>query len=357
MSEVLKKIDYQLPNFLQECVSSSDLIHMVQLNDLTNQRFNHITIIGKYSEILSQQNNNIHKTNHVVNSQLTSIYLEKEIEQEHLRPNHSIYSYKYNIIENNDNVLDGMLKCKSTDITSETNEKGSDDFYILVNTANEKERFNVYAYTKEKSNHVPDCYYQCLVFIGKLINPSPYKLEDVENFEITNEIKLNDKFKQFLTTFPKLCILHNDTGKKIFYINLFENNPKLINKFIRKEDNYDIEEFRPQLNKIWEKQLLDDNYILCDDEEYNSIIHKLEETHNNFLNGFVKIGTLLDTSNKKSELNVDTVVNLYMLINSEPELQGSLWIFELKDDGSGKTNNDINYLPIQSMTKIGCVYI
>jgi hypothetical protein len=342
MSELLEKIDYQLPLFLQECVLYSDLVHMVQLNDLKNQRFNHITFIGKYSEILTQQNDNIYKMNQVVKSQLTSIYLEKKIENEHLRPNHSIYGYKYNLIENKDDVLNGMLKCG--------------DFYVLVNTMNEKEKFNVYAYTSEKSNHVPDCYYQCLVFIGKIINPAPYKIEDIEIFEKTNNITFNDKFKHFLTTQPKICGLNNETGKKLFYINLFGNNPKLNKKFTRTEEKYDIEEFRPRLNKIWEKQLLDEKYNSEEDEEYNIIMHQLEELNNEFLNGFIKIGTILDETNKGSQLTADTVIELFMLINAEPELQGTLWIFELKDDGSGKTNDDINYLPIQNMTKIGCVY-
>ena len=357
MAEILEKIEYQIPNYLQECVLSSDLIHMVQLNDLTNQRFNHVTIIGKYSEILTEQNDNIYKMNNFVKSEITSIYLEKKIDQDYLRPNHSIHNYKYNLIENKNDVLNGMLKCKSVDFTLEKNLRDSDNFYILVNTTNEKEKFNVYAYTNEKSNNVTNCDYQCLVFIGKIVNPSPYKIEDVEIFEKTNNFKLNDKFKKFLITSPKLCVLNNETGKKIFYINLFGNNPKLINKFTKTDNKYDIEEFRPQLNKIWEKQLLDEKYNSSDDEEYNIIIHKLEEMNNSFLNGFIKIGTLLDMTNKQSQIIVDTLCDLYMLINSEPENQGTLWIFELKDDESGKTNNDINYLPIQSMTKIGCVYI
>jgi hypothetical protein len=356
MSEILEKIEYQLPVFLQECVLFSDLVHMVQLNDLKNQRFNHITFIGKYSEILSQQSENIYKMNQIVKSQITSIYLEKKIENDYIRPNHSIYSYKYNLIENKDDVLDGMLKCGSNSFGLQTDPTGSGDFYILVNTINQQEKFNVYAYTSEKSNHIPDCYYQCLVFIGKIINPAPYKLEDIEIFEKTNDLCFDEKFKNFLTTQPKICGLNNETGKRIFYINLFGNNPKLNKKFSRKEDRYDIEEFRPKLNKIWEKQLLDENYNSEEDEEYNIIMHQIEELNNEFLNGFIKIGTIFDDTNKESQYKTDTIIELYMLINAEPELQGTLWIYELKDDGSGKTNDDINYLPIKSMTKIGCVY-
>ena len=377
MAEILEKIEYKLPVFLQECVLYSDLIHMVQLNDLKNQRFNHITFIGKYSEILTQQNESIYKINEVVKSQVTSIYLEKKIENDNLRPNHDIYSYKYHLIENNDDVLKGMLKCgmttpkhdsetpESNASTLQSDPKGVGEFYILVNTLNEKEKFNVYAYTREKSNHVPDCYYQCLVFIGKLINPSPYKIEDIEIFEKINNLCFNDKFKNFLTTQPKICGLTNETGKKIFYINLFGNNPKLNKKFTRKEDKYDIEEFRSQLNKVWENQLLDENYKSEEDEKYNIIMHNLEEMNNEFFNGFIKIGTILDNTHMGrntepfkhgSQLTADTIVELYLLLNSEPDLQGTLWIYELRDDGSGKTNEDINYLPIQSMTKIGCVY-
>lgn len=356
MSELLEKIDYELPLFLQECILYSDLIHMVQLNDLKNQRFDHITFIGKYSEILTQQNKSIYKINEVINSQVTSVYLEKKIDNEYLRPNHSIHNCKYNLIENKDDILNGMLKCKINSSGLQTNNVISNDFYILVNTINETEQFNVYAYTSEKSNHVHDCYYQCLVFIGKIINPAPYKIDDIENFEKINNFTFNDKFKNFITTQPKICVLHNEINKNIFYINLFGNNSKLCNEFTINKDKYDIEEFRPLLNKIWLKQLLDNTYNSKEDEEYNIIMQQIDEFNNTFFNGFIKIGTILDETNKNSKLNVDTVIELYMLINTKSDLQGSLWIFELKDDGSGKTKDDINYLPIKSMTNIGYIY-
>jgi hypothetical protein len=355
MSEVLHKINYELPVFLQECIKYSDLIHMVQLNDLKNHRFNHITFIGKFSEILNNQQENIFKMNQIIESKITSIYLEKKIDNEYLRPNHSIYNYKYQLVDNKDDILNGMLKCGSDAFGNETNPTGSGDFYILVNTKNEKDKYNVYAYTYEKSNNVSDCYYHCLVFIGKLVNVAPYKIEDVDFFEKANNLKLSNKLKNYLLTQPKICGLNNETGKKLFYINLFGNNQTLNNKFTNNVSSYNLEEFRPRLNKIWENQILDDNYKPEEDENYKKIIQDLEEFKNNFKNGFIEIGAIIDESFKQSPKEVDKQIKLFMLINADDDLQGTLWIYDLNKDPTGKNEEYIDYLPRESLTNIGCV--
>jgi hypothetical protein len=341
MTEILQKIDYQLPVFLQECINFSDLIHMVQLNDLKDQKFNHISIIGKFSEILTQQQDNIFQMNKVIKNKVTSLFLDKKIDKNYLRPNHSINNYDYDVLTNNEEVLYGMLKCN--------------DFYILVNTLDEKLKYNVYAYAKDKSNHELDCNYQCLVFIGKIVNVSPYKIEDVEIYEKMNNLRLCDKFKNFLTTKPKIFGINNDNNRKLFYINLFNDSNNIKNKFTRSEDKFDLEEFRPRLNKIWEKQLIDDNYKHDEDDQYLQLMKELEDAKNNFLNGFIHIGTILDKSNMHNQKGIDNQIKIYFLINSDDENQGTLWIYDLSEDPSGKTNDYIDYLPVESMTKIGCV--
>ena len=90
-----------------------------------------------------------------------------------------------------------------------------------------------------------------------------------------------------------------------------------------------------------------------------SRVNKIELDSNNFLNGFMKIGTIDNQKFNFSELNQDLVLELYLLLNvsaeQKEELEGTLWVYQLSDPGDSN-NKDIHYLPIRKMFNLGKIY-
>ena len=188
---------------LKESVLFSDFVHMVQLQDILGQQFNQITLIGNYSKILKEQQQNIYNINTTMKSSVTSLFLNKKVDTDKFRPNHTSTYYNYTVVDNFNELFNGMIKCN--------------DFYILVNTENEDIKYSVYAIAKEKSFHTIGVEYCCFVFIGKIINPSPYSMEELEIFEKFNNFTLSSKVKEYLSTHPK--IYYFNLTKKILYYN------------------------------------------------------------------------------------------------------------------------------------------
>jgi hypothetical protein len=87
--------------------------------------------------------------------------------------------------------------------------------------------------------------------------------------------------------------------------------------------------------------------------------HKIDLESNNFLNGFMKIGTIDNQKFNFSEFNQDLVLELYLLLNvsteQKEELEGTLWVYQLSDPGDSN-NKDIHYLPIRKMCNLGKIY-
>ena len=333
MTDLLNSIHYELPTLLKESVVVSDLVHMVQLQDIFEKKFNHITFIGKYSEILKDQSDLIYKMNNSIKVNICSLFLNNQVDNNLFRPNHTTNLYKYEICDDFKQLYNGMIKCN--------------DFYILINTENEDLKYNVYATTEAQSDHL-NVKYCCLMFIGKIINPTPYKNDEVELFEKLNNFQLSVKCKEYLLNNPK--IYHSNITNKIYFINLFGNFPDLGKKFDRLEDKYDLEHYRSLLNEIYEKQLLDEKYDHTKDNVYNDICDNMANEYKNFYNGFIKLGTIINNSEK------NIIVDIFILLNAEETLQGSIWINENLPDIDNKTEDFINYLPVKKMVKVGKLF-
>ena len=334
--ELLESLKYELPSLMKQSVLFSDFVHMVQLQDIMGQQFNQITLIGNYSKILREQQNNIYSINTMIKANLTSLFLNKKGAHNKFRPNHTTNYFEYEVVDDFKQLFNGMIKCN--------------DFYILVNTENENIQYNVYAMAKEKSVHTPDIEYCCFVFIGKLINPAPYTKEEIELFEKINTLSLSSKVKEYLLVHPKIYYLY--LTKKIYFINLFGNFGKLSVKFNNNENNYSLEHFRPLLNEMFEKQIIEPNFDFSKDESYQKIIANLENETNNFYNGFMKIGTIVDETHQ----NLNVKVEIYLLLNSDEEHQGTVWINENMPDPTDKTDDFINYLPFKDMKKVTSLF-
>ena len=334
--ELLDSINYELPKMMKESVLFSDFVHLVQLQDIVGQQFNQITLIGNYSKILKDQQNNINSVNKHIKANVTSLFLNKKAEYNKFRPNHTTNYYDYEVVDDFSQLFNGMIKCN--------------DFYILVNTENEDIKYGVYAIAKEKSVHTIGMEYCCFVFIGKIINPTPYTKEEIELFEKFNTVSLSTKVKEYLLNHPKIYYLY--LTKKLYFINLLGNFPKLSIKFNNNENNYSLEHFRPLLNEMFEKQIIEPDFNFSKDEAYQTLISNLENENNNFYNGFIKIGTIVDETHK----NLNVKVEIYLLLNADEEHQGTVWINENMPDPTEKTNDFINYLPFKDMKKVASLF-
>jgi hypothetical protein len=330
--QLLESIDYELPLMIKESVLFSDFIHMVQLQDIIGQQFNQITFIGNYSKILKEQQNNIYSINKSMKANVTSLFLNKKTDYNKFRPNHSSIYFDYEVVDDFNHLFDGMIKCN--------------DFYILINTENEDIKYGVYSIAKEKSLHALGVEYCCFVFIGKIINPTPYTKNEIELFEKFNTLSLSSKLKEYLLNHPKIYYLN--LTKKLYFINLFGSFPKLSIKFDKNENNFNLEHFRPLLNEMFEKQIIEPDYDFSKDESYGNLMKDLEQETNNFYNGFIKIGTIVDETHK----NLNVRVEIFLLLNSDETTQGTIWINENMPDPTDKTEDFINYLPFKDMKKV-----
>jgi hypothetical protein len=338
-----KQNEFALSEYLKESILYSDLIHINQLNDIKNQEYNHISFIGNYSELLGKSFPTLKNQNTVVEDKLNFVYLSKNINISEFKPIHTPYSFPCKYVENLESVFDGMINYKN--------------YYILLNTNNKKLELNVYTNTKGNSM---DCDYYFLVLIGKIVNSLPYKKEEIVNFATKYNLKLSSSFIYYLENSLKIFGLEMDKIKKIYYlnlngdVNLLKNLEKTFNKL--NKTTFDLEEYRKPLLEFWEKTILNEE---TEEDKLNLI--KLREEINfkteNFLNGFMKIGTIDNQKFNFSELNQDLVLELYLLLNvseEDKDLEGTIWVYQLSDPGNC-VNKDLHYLPITKMTNIGSI--
>jgi len=344
-----KQNGFVLSDYLKETILYSDLIHLNQLNDIKNQEFNHISFIGNYSDLLGKSFPSLKNENTVIESKLNFVYLNKDLSKlneslKEFKPNHTPYSFPYKYVENLESVFDGMVKCN--------------DYYILLNTSDKKLELNVYAYTK---GNAMDCDYYFLVLIGKIINPLPYKKEEISNFVNKYNLNLSPTFINYLENSLKIFGLQMDKNKKIYYLNLnFEDTStttlqKQFDK--RNKNNFDLEEYRKPLLEFWEKTILNEE---TEEDKINlqKIRDEIKIKTDNFLNGFMKLGTIENQKFNFSELNQDLVLELYLLLNvseEDKDLEGTIWVYQLSDPGNC-INKDIHYLPITKMLNIGKIF-
>ena len=332
--------EFVLSDYLKESILYSNLINLNQLNDIKNQEFNHVSFIGEYSDLLGRSFPNLKNENLVIEDKLNFVYLNKKINQPEFKPNHSPYTFPCKYVENLDSVFNGMVLCK--------------DYYILLNTSNKKIELNAYAYTKGTTK---ECEYYFLVLIGKIINPLPYKKEEIDNFINKYNLSLSPNLVEYFQNSLKIFGLETDKIRKIYYLNLnCDNNNFSLQKPFDKlnKNNFDLEKYRKPLLEFWEKTILNEET----EEDKNNLKKMREEIKNdtdNFLNGFMKIGTIDNQKFNFSELNQDLVLELYLLLNAPEDLQGTIWIYQLSDPGNC-VNKDIHYLPITKMLNIGNIY-
>jgi hypothetical protein len=340
-----KNNNFTISEYLKEAILYSNLIHLNQLNDIKNQEFNHVSFIGNYSDLLGISYPNLKNQNMIIEDKLNYVYLSKNGDNNlvEFKPNHTPFSFPCKYVENLESVFDGMVKCNN--------------YYILLNTSNEKLELNVYAYTK--GNAMNSDYY-FLVLIGKLISPLPYKNEEVNSFITKYNLNLSPIFIDYLQNSFKIFGLEMDKIKKIYYLNLHNESSSmdsLRQQFDKKnKSNFDLEEYRKPLLEFWEKSILGEE-TEEDKNNLNKLRHEIKIKNDNFLNGFMKIGTIDNQKFNFSELNQDLVLELYLLLNvsdADKELEGTIWVYQLSDPGNS-SNKDIHYLPITKMLNIGSI--
>jgi hypothetical protein len=335
--------EYVLPDELKSSLVLNDFIHLNQLNDIKNEEFNHICFIGKYSKLIrNQEKYEFLKNKNVVFRDLKNqIFLTKDLNKDEFKPIHTPYSFPCKVVSSFDDVYNGFITYEQ--------------YYILLNTDNNELKYNVYIINK---NHCKETNadYLFFVLIGKIVSPVSYSLEELCSFEQKYNLKLNEQIKQFITTQMRVLTLNIDGKQKIFHLNL-NGNPELYTHlskpFSNKGESYDLEQFRKPLLKLWQRNIIGENV----DDEVEVIRAIIADSEQQFLDGFMKIGTLENENFKnygivKREHNL--LVELYMLLNSEND-QGSIWIYHVNEPGNSEFS-DINYLPIKRMFKIGSIF-
>jgi hypothetical protein len=214
------------------------------------------------------------------------------------------------------------------------------------------------------SNKSPEgIHYIFMVFIGKIFNPKPYKESEIISFEQTHNLKLSEKLKSHLLHNNKFFGLDIEGNKKIYHLNL--NGKDNLYTYLHKPfdkhekdklnvERFDLEKYRKPLMDFWEKKLLEED--TPEDYAQNELVNeqiKLDTA--NFLNGFMKIGTVENYQFKFSKDKTDLVLEMYVLLNGPQELEGTLWIYQLSHPPNGILG-DPTYLPIRKMMKIGDIY-
>jgi hypothetical protein len=197
-----------------------------------------------------------------------------------------------------------------------------------------------------------------MVYIGHIFNPKSYKESEIARFEQKNNLKLSDKLVSHLLNNNKFFGLDIEGNKKLYYLNLNgkDNLYKYLSKPFDKNENdkFDLEKYRKPLMDFWEKKLLEE----ATEEDYaeNELVkEQIKVESENFLNGFMKIGTVENYQFKFSQDKTDLVLEIYLLLNGPKELEGTVWIYQLSHPSNGILG-DSTYLPIRKMMKIGDIY-
>jgi len=337
--------DYKIPDFLIEASRFNDLIHLNQLNDIKNQEFNHFCFIGSYSKLFKKKYDLLKNKNDVFRDLKNQIFLTNDLGKDEFKPVHTPFSFPCKVVKSFDDVYNGLIIY--------------DQYYILVNTDDDILRYNVYTINKNTCKET-NSEYLFFVLIGKIINPVPYKLENVNEFELKYNLKLSSDVKKVLSSQIKTLILNlgEDNKQKIFYLNLNGNADlyKHLDKkttLLENQESNDLETFRKPLLKIWQQKLLGEE---IDQLKLDSIREEVKNKMDHFFDGFLKIGTI-ENENYKNIGFTDIsehklVVELYMLLNTNDENQGTLWLYHINEPGNANIK-DINYLPIMKIFKIG----
>ena len=342
-----KTNDYSLPPELKIAAQFNNLIHLNQLNDIKNQDFDHICFIGNYTNLFKTTHELLKIPNTVFRNLKNQVFLTKDLNCDEFKPVHTPYLFPSTFVNSFDEVFCGMVKL--------------DDYYILLNTEDNELQYNIYTMNKNHCN-TTDTDYLFFVFIGKIINPAPYTIDEVNQFENRHNLKLSEKIKEYLTKSVKVVTLNMDGYKKIFYLNLLGKNENLSKSFDKEiKDSYDLEHYRKPLLKLWQSTILDDELDkITLENNLNKIRTNINAENDIFLNGFIKIGTI-ENENYKSltfkdeKSNTNLVVEVYMLLNSSYENQGTLWIYHLNEPGTANIT-DIHYLPLTRIFKIGTIF-
>jgi len=327
---------------LKEAIAFSENIYMNQLNDIKNQEYNHVSFLGKYTDFLNKEDPKLSMSNTVIEDSLNFVYLDKQINELEFKPNHTPFKFPWKYVPNLDDTFNGMIK--------------QNDYYIVLNAEDKSKIGNVYA---SNSNKSPDgVNYIFMVFIGHIFNPKPYKESEIAGFEQKHNLKLSDKLVSHLLNHNKFFGLDIEGNKKIYHLNLNgkDNLYKYLSKPFDKNENnkFDLEKYRKPLMDFWEKKLLEE--ATPEDFAENELVkEQIKVDSENFLNGFMKIGTVENYQFKFSQDKTDLVLEIYLLLNGPKELEGTVWIYQLSHPLNGILG-DSTYLPIRKMMKIGDIY-
>jgi hypothetical protein len=102
--------EYTLPEYLKETVTFSNFIHVNQLNDIKNQIYNHITFIGNYTDLFNTEHKQLKYENKVLTNDINFVYLDKELNTNEFKPNHTPFKFQSKYVQNLDDVFNGMVK-------------------------------------------------------------------------------------------------------------------------------------------------------------------------------------------------------------------------------------------------------
>ena len=239
-----KANNYSVPAYLKTAAQFNNLIHLNQLNDIKNQDFDHVCFIGNYTNLFKNTHELLKIPNTVFRNLKNQVFLTKDLKSDEFKPVHTPYSFPSKLVNSFDEVFSGMIKFEQ--------------YYILINTENDEVVYNVYTINENHCKET-DADYLFFVFIGKVINPSPYTMEEVDAFESKHSLNLSEKIKKYLTESVKVLTLKMDGAQKIFYIDLLGDNEYLSKPFTKEiKESYDLEQYRKPLLKLWQSTIINE---------------------------------------------------------------------------------------------------
>lgn len=315
----MEKINETFVNILK----SSEYFMMEQHSDIFNEnKFKHVSFLGntKTYEILNNKDifEILTKKNNYINNEYIQVFINNSSYTNNLiKVKHNNLSYSYILVDNFDDLFNGLLKI--------------DNYFININT------LDVFCIDLNKSDD--NIEYICFIKIGKLINSSGYDFKNLSsNFNI---LSIDEKVKDKLS---KSSIIGYDN--KLYFLDLtdFEYSLNKI-KENKKNSKYvdEIEELylsrHDYIKEDFERY--EHEYEFYNDEYYQKVnlIHENEQKEfGNILEGLILLGY---SNNSK----------IYLLLNN-----GSIWDYLETKTNDLLTTDNIEFLSNKTLKLVGYIY-
>lgn len=310
----MEKISELFINILK----SNEYFLMEQYSDIFNEnKFKHVSFLGttKTHEILNNKDffEVLTKKNNYINNDYIQVFInDSQYNNNVIKLKHSSSNllYPYKVIDNFDELFNGLLKI--------------DNYFININT------LDVFCIDLNKTDDSVE--YICFIKIGKLINSSGYDL---------NNLNIDEKVKNKLL---KSSIIGYDN--KLFFIDL-TNFEYSINSIKENKNNLKY------VDEIEELYLSRHDYIKEDFEKYeheyefynDEYYKKVNLIHENEQNEF---GNIVDDLILLGYHNND---KLYLLLNN-----GSIWNYKEDNNNDLLTTDNIEFLSKKSLKLVGYIY-